>query len=136
MASSAVSGVSMTMRVEGSLLGESRTFTVNLTGATIDVTNRDSSWWGEFLQGRREWTVDFEGMYIASDPGKKVLVDYYENRSPTVGTISLVIILADGTLQLSGEGILTSFTWDGPFEDAATISGSIQGTSTLTISVS
>lgn len=133
-ASNAVSGVLMTMTVEGSALAESRSFTVNLTNATIDVTNRDSAWWGQFLVGRREWTIDFEGLYIATDLGKQYLQYYWTDRTPS--TLTIVVTLADGTITLTGQAILTSLTYDGPFEDAGVFSGSLQGTDTLIASAS
>jgi len=134
MASSGVSGVLMTMSVEGSLLAESRSYTVHMTEDTIDITNRDTSWWGEHLAGRREWTIDFEGLYIYTDLGKKYLQYYWSDKTPA--TLTIILTLADGTNTLTGEAILTRLDYDGPFEGAATISGSLQGTAVLTASAS
>jgi len=131
MASSAVSGKLMTLSVEGALLAESRSFSIGLNEGTIDVTNRDSDWWGEYLRGRRDWTIDFEGLYISSDLAKHYLLYYYSTRLPST-SLTVIITLADGTATLTGEALLTSLSFDGPFEDAAAVSGSLQGTSTLT----
>lgn len=131
---SKVSGKLMTITLDGAALGYSQSFTVNMTESPIDVTNRDSSWWGEYLRGRREWSIDFSGLYSSTDVGKKVLQDFYDDH--TDATVSVILTLADGTITLSGDAILTGLTYDGPHEDAATMSGTLQGTSTLTQSSS
>jgi len=133
MSSSAVSGHSMTMTVEGAALAESQTFSIHFTVATIDVTNRDSSWHGEYLQGRDEWTIDFDGLYIYDDLAKKYLQYYWSDRTPA--TLSIIVTMPDANTY-TGEAILTSLDYEGPHEDKLSISGSLQGTAVLTCSAS
>jgi len=131
--SSAVTGKSMTMSVEGALLAESQNFAIHFSANTIDVTNRDSSWHGEYLVGRDEWTVDFDGLFIYNDLAKKYLQYYWSDRTPA--TLTIVITMPD-TSTYTGEAILTSLDYEGPFEDALKLSGSLQGTAVLTASAS
>lgn len=129
-----VSGKLMTMTLDGQALGESRDLTFHFAGGTIDITNRDSSWWGTYLRGRVDWSIDFEGLYIYTDIGKKVLQNYMTTHSDA--EIAIIVTLADGTVTLTGNVILTSLDYAGPYEDAATISGTLQGTGELTPSAS
>jgi len=122
----------MTLTLEGDPLGESRDFSIVLDQGEIDVTSRDSSRWGEYLSGRRGFTVNFDHLYINADPAKKVLLAHYEDGSPEQITVLVTI----GTQTFTGEANLTSFTINGPYEGAVEASGTLHGTAALTISVS
>ena len=132
--SSGVSGVLCTLSIEGSALAESQSFSLALNQATIDLTNRDTAFWQNSIAGRRNWTVDGDGLYISDDLAKKYLVYHYTDRSPE--TLTLILTLADGAITMTGEAVLTSLTFPAPHEDAATISFSLSGTDALTASVS
>lgn len=132
--SSGVSGVLCTLSIEGSLLAESQTFNLTLNQAIIDLTNRDTSFWQNSIAGRRDWAVDGDGLYISGDLAKKYLQYHYTNRSPA--TLTVILTLADGTITMTGEAILTNLTFPAPHEDAATITFSLSGTDALTPSAS
>jgi len=134
MATSGISGKLMTLSIEGAALAESRDFTLTMNQAIIDLTNRDSDFWQESIAGRRDWAIDGEGLYIYTDVAKRVLQYHYTDRSPS--TLTVILSLADATITMSGEAVLTSLSYVGPHEDAATISFSLSGTSTLTASTS
>ena len=134
MSTSAVAGYSMSLTVEGAAIAENRNFTLTMNQATIDVTSRDSSYWRELIRSTRDWSIDGEGLYIYNDVAKRILQYHYSNRSPA--SLTVVLTLADGTITVSGEAIMTSLTYPGPFEDAATVSFTLQGTSTFTPSAS
>ena len=131
------SGHSMTLSVDGNLLGESRSFSINFTQGTIDITNRDTNWYGEFLVGRREWTISFDGLWICTDVGRKELLDHYTSHTTLLDIVLSMPTTDPGCLQtFTGKCILTDMTFDGPFEDAVTISGTLQGTCDIVPSVS
>jgi predicted secreted protein len=123
----------MTLSCEGDILGGARSVALNFAQETIDVTSRDSSKWGEFLASRRTWTIDFDALSIYTDIAKKVLVNHYTAGSPA--TITVIVTMPDG-ITYTGEAILTSFTFNGPFEDALTATGTLQGTDALVASAS
>lgn len=133
MASSGVSGKLMTLSVDGAALAESRNFTLTMNRETIDVTSRDSSRWRELIKSTRSWSISFEGLYIYTDVGKRVLQYNYSNDGDA---ITVILTLADGTITATGSAFLTELTYEGPFADASSISGTLEGTSTLTLSAS
>jgi predicted secreted protein len=133
MTTGAVTGLNMTLSVGGDILGGQRSVSVNFAQATIDVTSRDSSRKGEYLAGRRDVTIDFDALYIYTDIAKKVLVNHFTSASPA--TLTCIVTMPDG-ITYTGTGNLTSFTLNGPFEDALTASGSIQITDGITASAS
>lgn len=121
--SSGVSGQLCTLSIEGSMLAESQNFTLTLNQALIDLTNRDTSFWQNSIAGRRDAEVSGDGLYIVGDLAKKYLVYHYTNRSPS--TLTLILTLADGSVTMTAEAILTNLTFPAPHEDAATISFSL-----------
>jgi predicted secreted protein len=85
------------------------------------------------LVARRGWTIDFDGLFIYNDVAKKVLLNHFSDQSPAA--ITAIVTMPD-TATYTGECILTSMDFTGPYEDALTISGTLQGTGELTVSVS
>jgi len=124
-----VAGKLMTITLDATALAFSRDFSVSLDTETIDITSRDTSWWRRLLRGMRSWSISGSGLYSSSDPGKKVLQDWYDDA--TDASIAVILTLADGTITLTGTGLLTNLSYDGPHADAATYSFSIEGTGAL-----
>jgi predicted secreted protein len=123
----------MTLSVEGDLMAEATSFALHFSQAQIDVTSKDSNLWGDFLGGRKEWTVDFSGMYIYNDVAKKCIQAHFIDGSPA--TLTLIITMPDSATY-TGEAVLVSMDYEGPAEEALTISGSLKGQGALTASVS
>jgi len=133
MTSSALAAKAMTLSIEGTALAETRTFTLHLTTDQIDTTSRDTNWKRESIQGFQSWSIDFDGLFISANVGKKFLLAHWEDRSPA----TLSVILTDAnSVTYTGEAILTDFSLDGAYEDAETASGSLQGTGALALSAS
>ena len=124
-----VAGKLMTITLDATALAFSRDFSVSLDTETIDITSRDTSWWRKLLRGMRSWSISGSGLYSSSDPGKKVLQDWYDDA--TDASIAVILTLADGTITLTRTGLLTNLSYDGPHADAATYSFSIEGTGAL-----
>jgi predicted secreted protein len=133
MASSAVKGSLMTLSIEGDALAECRSLVLHFSQASIDVTSRDNNTWEDFIAGRRGWTVDFEGMYIYTDVGYKVLQNHFTDQSPAA--LTLIITMPDAKT-FTGEAILESMDLNAPYDDVLSISGTLKGQGTLTESAS
>lgn len=127
-------GYSAALTVEGGAVGETTDFTLSLDQENADLTNRDSNYWRQIVTTTRSWTMSGNGNYVATDVGKKVLVNHWENRSPT--TITCVMTLADGSITATGEAIVTNLTFNAPFADKADFSFTLEGTDALTLSSS
>lgn len=128
MTTSAVTGKNMTLSIEGDLVGEAQSFALHFSQSTIDVTSKDSDDWGDFLAGRKEWTIDFSGLYIYSDVAQKALVNHFVESTPTALTV--IVTMPDGAT-FTGEAVLESMDFEGPAEEALTISGSLKGQGAL-----
>jgi len=133
MTTGAVSGLTVTFSVESTPLGAAANYTLTLSQGTIDATSDDSSRWGEYLVGRRDWTIDSDFLYIYTDTAAKYLEEHITSATPTYVTV--ILTLPDGRTY-SGDGIVTSFTITSGFEETVKASISIQGTDALTTSTS
>lgn len=133
MTTSAVSGYSLILSIEGDALAESRSFTLTMNQSLIDATSRDSAYWHEHIRNTRDWEVAFEGLYIYNDVAKKCLQNHYASASPASLTVLLTFPNAE---YLSGEAKLVSMTYTGPYNEALTISGTLKGSGVLTQSAS
>lgn len=133
MASTAVKGSLMTISLEGDALAECRNLVLHFTQQSIDVTSRDNNTWEDFITGRRGWTVDFEGMYIYTDVGYKVLQNHFTDLTPAA--ITVIITMPDAKT-FTGEAILESMDLNAPYDDVLSISGTLKGQGTLTESAS
>lgn len=136
--SAGVSGNLCTLSIDvgagGVLLAESRNFTLTMNQAIIDLTNRDSAWWSQFIAGMRDWEISGDGLYIYNDLAKGRLQNHLISRTPA--TLTVILTLSDGTRTVNGECILTNLTYPAPNDDAATISFTLKGTDALVQSAS
>lgn len=133
MTTNAISGNLITLSIGGDLIAGSTNFTLSANKATIDVTSRDDTFQAAFLNGRRDWTIDVEALYVYTDIAKKILMTEALTGSPA--SISAVITMPDGAT-FTGTVLCTSFSLNMPAEDAVTYSASFQGTGALTVSAS
>ncbi len=132
--SAGVSGNLCTLSIVGSLLAESRNFTLTMNQALIDLSNRDSAWWSQFTQGMRDWEISGDGLYVYNDLAKAKLQNHYINRTPL--TLTCILTLSAVNRTMTGECILTVLTYPAPHDDAATITFTLKGTDALAQSAS
>lgn len=133
MTTSAVSGLTVTLTAEGIALGAAKNYTLTINQATIDTTSDDSSRWGEYIVGRREWTIDIDCLYIYTDVAQKIFEEHITAEDPA--EIDIVLTMPDGRTY-TGVCIVTSITYTSNFEDVITASVSLQGTDALATTTS
>jgi predicted secreted protein len=133
MTTAAITGNGITLSIGGDLIAGSTSFSLSANKATVDVTSRDDSFQAAFLNGRRDWTLDVDALYVYTDVAKKILMTEVLTGSPA--SISAVLTMPDGAT-LTGTVLCTSFSLSMPAEDAVTYTASFQGTGALTVSAS
>lgn len=110
-------------------VAESRNFTLTENQALIDLTNRDSNWWSQFIAGIRDWEISGDGLYIYNDIARRRLQNHYMTRIPAQLTITLM--LSAGIYVFTAHCILTNLTYPAPHDAEATISFTLKGTDAL-----
>jgi len=133
MTTNAVSGLATLFTVEGAYLGAARNYNFSGSQAMIDATSDDSSRWGEYLVGRREWTIDIDMLYIYDDPAQIYLEEHWTGANPT--SLTIIWTMPD-TRTYTGTALLTSYNLTSAYEDVITCSVSLQGSDGITTSTS
>lgn len=134
MATAGKTAILMTLSVEGQALAESRDFSLTQGQEEIDLTSRDSVWWKESTPGLRNWAISGTALYIYNDAARQLLDWHWHDRTPSFLTI--IVTMADGTIQKTGECFITSIDYPGPHAGSAEINFSLVGTHELEITAS
>lgn len=103
---------------------------LNVDGETIDVTNKDSAGWAEFLAGLKNWTMTGSGIvdFAATEGVDEIFADLVAGTAGTIKFSTSVV----GDSEFSGSGIYTNLNISAPTEDKVSFSFSLQGTGVLT----
>lgn len=99
---------------------------------TIEVTCKDSTW-KSYLSGEKSWSCPFEA--VKDETAGSTQADIIDNILGTGAEVDVALVYAPaGTIVsgYSGKAIVSSVTISGGKNEAATISGTLQGTGTLT----
>ena len=99
---------------------------------TIEVTCKDGTW-KTYISGEKGWTIPFEA--IKDETEASVQAEILENILGTGGELDVAIVHApNGTIVkgMRGKAILSSVSISVPKNEAATLSGTLQGTGALT----
>ena len=99
---------------------------------TIEVTCKDGTW-KTYISGEKGWTIPFEA--IKDETEASVQAEILENILGAGGELDVAIVHApNGTIVkgMSGKAILSSVSISAPKNEAATLSGTLQGTGALT----
>ena len=111
--------------------------TLNVDVDLPDVTTKESAGWARHINGLRNWTIDFDGIY---DPGTEAT-----EVTPTEILASIIARSADTTMAFipaimgvatpgwSGLGTFKSIKIDAPMEGGMTFSGQIVGNAPLAL---
>lgn len=108
----------------------------DITADMIDVTNKDSAGWKEFITGEKGYTMSIEGIFeedgsvgAGALSWKDVITDLTAGTSVTIVMTSNV----SGDIKLSGSAFFSNLNLSAPNNDKATFTATIQGTGALTV---
>jgi predicted secreted protein len=119
-----INGTQMLVKVDNVVVAGCKNVTVNVNVDLPDASTKDSAGWEENIHGRRNWSVDFDGLYNpAATLSANELIDLITTRDE----VTLVILLATSGSYLTGLAQLQKFSMAGPAESPITISGTFKG---------
>ena len=108
----------------------------DITVDMIDVTNKDSAGWKEFITGEKGYTMSIEGIFeedgsvgAGALSWKDVITDLTAGTSVTIVMTSNV----SGDIKLSGAAFFSNLNLSAPNNDKATFTATIQETGALTV---
>lgn len=110
--------------------------TINRSTDSIEVTSKDTEGgWKAKIAGMKEWSIDSDGAYVASDSAHQELSSAYdEGRLVCLKVVKKAV--SNGVTSYSdmfgGLAIISDYSLEAPFDDAMTYSLSLDGNGPLT----
>lgn len=124
------SGTKLKILSDGVSISNLENVTMDVDGEVIEVTDKDSNGWAEFLPGKKKVTMSGTAFLnsVNSLPASTIFAKI------SAGTSAAIIFYhsVSGQLSYTGTGYYTKFSQTGGTEDNIKISFSIQMTSTVT----
>lgn len=121
-------GLDILLSVGQTAIGGQRNASIEMSAETIDVSTKTTGDWTAKMAGAKSWTSDCDGIYLAGDAGYKAALDSFINGTE----VDVKIADAGSTVGFSGKAIITSFSFEAPYEDAMTYELSFEGVGALT----
>lgn len=115
-----------------SLIPTEITNTLNINNNLIDASDKGSGGWADQLDGRRDWSTDFELNYDPADTVSVALID--KILDPTTATDVAVIVgkqTTAGDIGYSGTAKVGSISITGGDQELITMSGTLTGNGAL-----
>lgn len=103
--------------------------TINRSADTIEVSSKDTEGgWKSNIAGMKEWSIDLDGVYVASDESHRVLSAAFENSDPVC--LKVINNKLDADL-FGGLAYITDYPLEAPYDDAMTYSLTLSGNGAL-----
>ena len=127
-----VNGTIMTVYYNStSLILSTTDCTLNLNQDLPDTTNKGSGGWAAHINGLKDWSIDFSGMYENAGTGETTDELLAIIIAGTAAVTMKFGITASAATGYSGSGTLSNVSIDAPTEGTTTMSGTIVGTGAL-----
>lgn len=106
-----------------------KSLTINRSADTIEVSSKDTEGgWKSSIAGMKEWSIDTDGLYIASDTSMQKLSKAFANSDP----VCLVVKnIKTDTYMFGGQAAITDFPLEAPYDDALTYTVTFSGNGQL-----
>lgn len=104
--------------------------TINRSADSIEVSSKDTEGgWKSSIAGMKEWSIETNGLYVASDNSHKRLSNAFGNSDP----VCVVVKNAKtGQNMFGGLAYVTDYPLEAPYDDAMTYSITLSGNGALT----
>lgn len=126
MATNVTRGLDILVYVGDKAIGGQQNCSLSLEADTIDISNKNSDGWADFIAGARSWTVSCDGQFITDDAGQQALMAAFvagENVTIEMKTGEG----AENQVFFGGEAAITSIELEAAFDDVCTLSLELQG---------
>ena len=116
---------------ENVVLGAQKNCSLSLESDTIDVSNKNSDGWSDFIAGTKSWTISCDGQFLTDDPGQDALMNAFINAT----FVDVVMKDRDeaGTISYTGKAMITSVELEASYDDVFAYTVEFQGKGALTI---
>jgi len=124
-----INGTLLKVYVDGTAIAKTTSATLNLSMATRDASNKDSSGWKDVLEGLREWTID--GDFLQAEDAAYGYDDLFALINGRTSVTLKFMSNVSGDKYYQGTAYLTSLSREAPLEDNVSGSFSFEGSGAL-----
>ena len=128
MANEVKRGLDILLSVGDTAIGGQRNASIEMSAESIDVSTKTTGDWKAKMTGAKEWTSDCDGIYLIGDAGYKAALNAFMNGTE----VNVKIADSGSTVGFQGKAVITSFSFEAPYEDAMTYEMSFEGVGALT----
>lgn len=121
-------GLDILLSVGETSIGGQRNASIEMSTEVIDISTKTTGDWAAKMSGAKSWTSDCDGIYMDGDEGYQAALDAFINGTE----VDVKIADATSTVGFSGKAIITSFSFEAPYEDTVTYEMSFEGVGELT----
>lgn len=110
-------------------VGGQQGLTINRSADSIEVTAKGAAGgWKSKIAGMKEWSIEMEGLYVTNADGHATLRAAFEKGD----TVSIKITnKATEKAMLGGLALVSDYSMEAPYDEAATYSISLEGSGAL-----
>lgn len=110
-------------------IGGQQNLTINRSADSIEISSKDTDGgWKSYIAGMKEWSIDTDGIWIASDQSHEILSHAFENGDPVC-----LKVYNNKTHKglFGGLAVITDYPIEAPYDDTATYSMTLTGQGAL-----
>ena len=124
----AVRGLDVLVYIGETVLGAQKNCTLSLEADTIDVSNKNSFGWADFISGTKNWSVSCDGQFTVEDTAQATLMDAF-----VAGTlVDIEMKNADSSIYYKGQAAIASIELEAAYDDVFAYSVEFTGKGALT----
>ena len=118
-----VQGLNIKVYVGETVLGYQKNCTLSLESDSIDVSNKNSDGWSDFIPGTKSWTVSCDGQFAVEDAAQGDIIDAFKSNT----FVDIEMKNEDDTIHYAGKAMITSLELEAPYDDVFAYSVEFQG---------
>lgn len=130
-----VAGASVILKVKKDsnyiAIGGQTGASINRNADTIEVTNKVSDGYREYVAGWKDWSIDCDAFVTLGDEGQTLLEEKFANGEAIEVSVRIGGDQTAAGVTYKGNAIITSLSTDLSQDDAVTYALSLQGTGAL-----
>jgi TP901-1 family phage major tail protein len=116
-------GLDILLSIGTTAIGGQRNASIEMSAESIDVSTKTTGDWKAKMTGAKEWSCECDGLYVDGDTGYQSALDAFMNGT----TIDVKMADEKATVGFTGKAVITSFSFDAPYEDCMTYTMSFEG---------
>ena len=122
-----IQGLNILVHVGKQVLGAQKNCTLSLEADSIDVSNKNSFGWSDFIPGTKNWSISCDGQFITDDAGQAALMSAYINST----FVDIEMKNTDESIYYKGKAMITSLELEAPYDDVFAYSVEFTGKGAL-----